>query len=157
MLYFIVVLIILFVIIKFMLQPKLIKSELEQDLWQKLSINFGITGFYWFPLNGENNSIAEYFAEDVFIKQNGLQYLSEILKTYSTQIYELSEVTDVTPINIEEFLEYQGNETIYCDENVNWVIYFSHENTVTIAGEDLLKRLKSSWLNWKEYSNPWNV
>lgn len=140
-----------------MFQAKPIKSELEQHLWKKLNINFGINGLYWFPLHGEKIENCEYFEADVFVKQMGMQHLLDVLKTYDTQIYELSEVTDVTPITIEEVPSYDSNEWLYCDENANWVIYFSHENTVTIAGKELLDELKSSWLNWKEYANPWEV
>jgi hypothetical protein len=36
---------------------------------------------------------------------------------------------------------------------MDWIIYFTHEETVTIGGEWLVETVKTKWKDWKNYIN----
>lgn len=56
---------------------------------------------------------------------------------------------------VEEIVGYGGCEVAYTDPDFNWIIYFSHEDTVTFAGSilpeirQILKDEKAHWNQWK--------
>jgi hypothetical protein len=44
---------------------------------------------------------------------------------------------------------YNGNEGYWCDETFEWIIYSSHESSITIGGW-LLPVVKNIWSHWEE-------
>jgi hypothetical protein len=52
-------------------------------------------------------------------------------------------------------IDLDSDETFYCNDNVDWLIYFSHEKTITIGGKTLLDKLKADWHDWDKYKDPW--
>jgi hypothetical protein len=44
---------------------------------------------------------------------------------------------------------YNGAEGFWCNNNFDWVIYASHESSITVGGW-LLAEIKNVWPNWKE-------
>jgi hypothetical protein len=46
---------------------------------------------------------------------------------------------------------YNLDEGFWFDESTDWLIYASHEGSVTIAGERLLPALQSVWRNWQDH------
>ncbi len=44
---------------------------------------------------------------------------------------------------------YDGEETFWLDHKLDWVVYASHENSITVGGW-LLAELQSSWTDWRD-------
>ena len=124
-----------------------------------LKTNFNYSGGYWYPLIGERApENCEYFDEDVFVKEYGLERLILLIKKMEcVEINEIAEDLKDRKIPVDDLYSYSGLEVIYCNDNVEWAIYFSHENTVTFLGTDFLQRLKNDWPSWERYKNPWKL
>jgi hypothetical protein len=41
-----------------------------------------------------------------------------------------------------------NNECFWFDKSMDWIIYLSHEQTITFGGEWLVIALKNKWTNW---------
>ena len=124
-----------------------------------LNNNFGISTDYWYPLTGgkaPNN--CEYFDVDVFITNYGLERLIQFIKNLGYSIInEIVESLEDKKIEVEDLDSYCGLETFYCNDNGDWAIYFSHENTVTFIVAEFLGKLKIDWPDWEYNKDPWNI
>lgn len=122
-----------------------------------LKANLSFEGFYWYPLHAEPKAqVIEYFEADVFISDFGIDSLIGILKNKGyTSIWEITEFNEDEQIAIEMLGSYGGIETLYCGDDAKWTVYFSHENTITLAGEMIVEAVKNAWVNWDLYKDPW--
>ncbi|HET9318710.1 MAG TPA: hypothetical protein VFO27_03005, partial [Bryobacteraceae bacterium] len=52
-----------------------------------------------------------------------------------------------------------GGEQYCTDKSVDWVVYASHESSITIAGEWLTRIFKEKWPEWsqKSYGGPYST
>lgn len=46
---------------------------------------------------------------------------------------------------------YYSKEGFWTSGNMDWIIYASHDGTITFGGEWLINELKSSWGDWKSH------
>ncbi|MDO7887333.1 hypothetical protein [Hymenobacter cheonanensis] len=136
-------------------EPK--KQNKNLHIRALLKEHLSFDGFYWYPLHSEPKArITEYFEADTFERDFGINTLITILKNKGyTSVWEITELGEDEKISLEMLGSYGGIETIYCDEDAKWAIYFSHENTVTLAGEMIVEAVKSVWVNWGLYKDPW--
>jgi hypothetical protein len=54
-------------------------------------------------------------------------------------------------------VEFNNLEKFYFNESCDWVIYISHENTISFGGEHLIRMLIEKWGNWFKYLNEWDT
>jgi hypothetical protein len=47
---------------------------------------------------------------------------------------------------------YDGAEGFWTDASYSWLIYASHESSITVAGADLLPALKRELPSWREHA-----
>ena len=110
---------------------------------------------YWFPLMGdEPKEISEKFFIMFDYIEPYMKQVEAIIGLPQTHIYSYGESV-FRPLNcIEtvEIIEYGGCETIYTDKDFTWAIYFSHENTVAVAGS-IVPMVKELLSNEKEHWN----
>lgn len=89
---------------------------------------------YWYPLNGK------FDADKLFIApkwiDSHLDEIRHLLGIPQNHIYEYGEAWyDCTHCAEVDALENtSGCEVAYCAKDFSWIIYYSHENTVTFAG-----------------------
>ncbi|MBP1961185.1 hypothetical protein [Paenibacillus aceris] len=72
----------------------------------------------------------------------------------SENIYEIREWSNLGHQVKFEFFEpnYDGDgEGFWFTDEMNWIIYCSHENSITFGGELLIRRIKENWSEWNEY------
>ena len=129
--------------------------HLNHEVRKLLSDKSKSTNIY-FPMRGDKKPInLEYFNTDEFQKEFGTQKFILILKELGeTKINEIKESCNDEKIHVDE-IDFDNDEAIYCNDNLDWLIYFSHENSITIFGNDLVKKLKSNWPTWDKFSDPW--
>ncbi len=135
---------------------KLLPDRFIDETTRKLLLEkFGASG-YWYPLLGDTKpDNMEYFEIDTFKTNFGDKKLFDLVKQIGeNKINEINESTDDTKINVDE-IEITNSETYYCNDNVDWVIYCSHENTISIGGKILLDTLKKEWKDWKKFADTW--
>jgi hypothetical protein len=109
--------------------------------------------YYWEPLaNTQNRNPSVYFDDDLFNSGEILK-LIEIIKSLSgyrifkTTEEKLSYEVDTSTLN------FHWLESAYSDSQADWIIYISHEATITFSGERLLAEISSSFSDVIKYTN----
>ena len=123
---------------------------------EMLRNNLGFEHFYWYPLHDPKPLNSEYFEEDAFLEEFGVEKLIALITQLGfDRLNVITETDEDEKINATQLEEYSGIEKIYFDEKAEWAIYFSHENTVTFVGSIIADSLKANWSNWENFSSPW--
>lgn len=136
----------------YLVSMKDMENTIRKDLYNK----FGIGDYYYYPLNGDKPADCEYFDSIDFLKFFGIERLSSlILSLGDAEIYEAQETLSIKKVHAEAIHDYEGLELIYCNQSIDWAIYFSHENTITIVGKALPNKIKEAWADWERFSHPW--
>lgn len=129
-------------------------------LWARLQERWGPRhGDYWYPLDGEDPPEhvlalqAAWFEHAVpstllqeLLQQHGVGHIWE-LREFGPE-YEL----DLALLN--PF--YNGAEGYWTADDMAWLLYASHESSITVAGAWLVTALKNVWPDWQEhmYTDP---
>jgi hypothetical protein len=104
---------------------------------------------WMFPLSGDKPVDAECFEDEIFFKECGLQKLIKAIKNLDNfEIEKIAELCEDSRINTDDLRPYEPfkvGEVIYCNDKVEWAVYFSHENSVTIFGVKLINSIKKEW------------
>lgn len=125
-------------------------------LWTELKNRWGVEG-YWYPLDrapdAEPPPHAQAFNADPFFDAELQQQLREALAELGvSRVWELRELDTDTNKEIDlALLEplYTGAEGYWTDDSLDWLVYASHESSVTVAGEELLPELQRRWPVWR--------
>lgn len=134
---------------KFNMEINLSGGE-KQRILAELKNRFKYDGGYWIPLC--NITIDKEYA--VVSDEIALKLADKIeayLKTQSDSFYLTGEVGYLVPHKIwlqkvdDIDLNYGPVEFVYFDDSFDWLIYISHENTVTFCGERLVKFIKENF------------
>ena len=121
-------------------------------IWQKLRHRWQITGWYWHPLIKCELSNITAFNVDAFeaffpsislvkmLSSRGITRIWE-LREYGVEYYQ-----DVLLFNPT----YNGNEGYWTSECLDWIVYASHEASITVGGW-LLDNIKAQWSDWEQH------
>ena len=136
-----------------------LSDEESQRLWSLLKSQWGVDGF-WYPLDRSGHDTpppdAVAFQAAPFWDNKLVEALQGIFRAAGlVRVYELRE--DAQSADREVDLEllrpwYNLNEGFWLDDTGDWVIYASHDGSVTVAGARLLPALKQVWRNWAEFT-----
>lgn len=130
------------------------------EAFDNLRARWGITGFYWYPLDREEAADppphtvafdAAPFGEEEDAPELLRLVLDELGVTRALQLSEPPEPDREIALEWVEF-DYRGSETIVTDGSFDWVVYASHEDSVAVAGERLLSGLQVAWPSWDEWT-----
>lgn len=124
----------------------------SERIWARLKRMWGIEpGEYWYPLapmEPPPHTIAvveTWYAWEVPLETTrsilASRRVHRILQTGFRGDYEL---------DLSYFIP-RGYETFFTSEKMNWVMYTSHEGSLTIGGEWLVNLVKAAWPNWKQH------
>jgi len=120
--------------------PDTVILELNHK-WQ-VDIPFG-----WIPIIGDIQiPNTKIYRADAF--EDKLDEMIMILRRQfnCNELYEIEEGGTVKYLEIEKCtFSYTGLEHLYTDLNYEIVIYYSHENSITFGGKDLIKELYKIW------------
>jgi hypothetical protein len=109
------------------------KEAVDQQLLERWNYD----GNYWDPVDPKSPAEVLYLPKEAVTKEDYQSIIRFIDGHAAAYLLEVTEEGVITEIAIEEF-DLNGDETAYCDEYYEWIIYGSHENTITFAGEPLL-------------------
>lgn len=138
----------------------------SKRLWTQLKIVWDIGEGYWFPLReGPIPPNVMAFHVEYYEKMNGLGLIREALvRRGISRVFELNELGPDEPDNEIELSilkpAYLWGGDQYCtDASADWVVYASHESSVTIAGEWLTRVFKEKWPEWaqRSYGGPFST
>ncbi len=145
---------------------RVITQAESDDYWNRLKLAWDISKDYWFPLRTDStpaNMMA--FHVDYIAEMDGLSLLHKALEMRGiSRVFQLHEFGRFEPeYEIElSVLEpaYRGGGEQYCtSEAVDWVVYASHESSITIAGDWLTEIFREKWPEWAErtYKGPYST
>ena len=109
------------------------KEEVDQQLLERWNYD----GNYWDPIDPKSPTEVLYLPKAAITKKD-YQAMIRFIDGYAGgYLLEVTEEGVVTEITTESF-DPDAYETAYCDKHEEWIIYGSHEGTITFAGEPLL-------------------
>jgi len=127
------------------------------DIWRHIEQCWGITAkMHWYPLNNVSpppHVIAlqeDWFAfalpPDVLrniLMQHGIRRVWELREDGSLPQYEM---------DVAFLVSWDGGaEHVWTSEGMDWMIYTSHESSITLGGQWLLDSVKQIWPQWKDH------
>jgi hypothetical protein len=142
-------------------------DDLEsRRLWDQLKRMWGIGGGHWFPLKEgpvPPNVIA--FHDDFFREIDGVTLLHNALKAQGIgRVFQLHEFGPPAPeyeIGLPIFVPTYGSggEQYSTSELSGWVVYASHESSVTIGGDWLTRDIEEKLPDWSQhtYKGPYST
>ena len=123
----------------------------SEGLWEKLRNRWNLPKGYWFPLSENRPARVEAFQDHYFEAEFSFESVRNILREKNVEhVFELREHGPEYEMELSVFeLFYNGAEGFWCDKTFEWVIYVSHEGSITVGGWPL-ERIKERWSNWHE-------
>lgn len=124
------------------------------EILGRLKDEWGVGRWYWYPLTDSKRGDVLAVQDKYFYEELGVERLRSILAGRGlTKVWELREVESEPEYEIElSAFEpyYSGAEGYWCYERMDWVIYASHESSITLGGSWLVEEVKKVWKNWRE-------
>ena len=126
-----------------------LQTEQEHALWQRLSSVWGIdTGaHYWFPLAEIGRTDVEAYQATYLLRALlplGLQAI--LRKRGVTTVLEFREGGGAWQVPLEDFdPSYDGEEGFWATSDMDWILYASHEASITIGGNWLIGEVRRAW------------
>lgn len=129
---------------------RVLSDKESQTVQDNLQLKWNIPEHYWYPLSLEKPEDVEAFQDAYFEKEVGAGKLQDILKAHGVErIWEIREDKNDYEFELSVFEPYyNGAEAFWCDNKFDWIIYASHESSITIGGW-LLAEIKEVWANWE--------
>jgi hypothetical protein len=137
----------------------LIASE-SSELWSALERHWGVKLGRWYPLDRERAAAAPEHTvvfsdaafDDAEIRQTLRDALAQIGAPRVLELREYDEDTENKEIELSLLLPYcvSGGEGFWLDRSFAWLIYASHEESVTVGGRELLMALQAAWPAWRD-------
>lgn len=132
------------------------RDALVKSLITKWDVKIDGIWSYWYPLKEcRRNDVIAFISLDYDTDEEKEQIIKNyILSVGDNEIYEMNEFGLATyVISTESLYPFYPNrgegETIWFSEHMKWIIYVSHDNTITFGGRALIKHIKDNWRNWK--------
>lgn len=126
-----------------------ITKQESNELWDQLESRWQVTGGYWYPAEllvsfPEDVAIidAEVFETEVpretlrtILAERGIERVFTLFEFAGEHEYEI-DIALLEPC-------YGSSGELYCTSSaMDWLIYASHENTITLAGAWLLESIR---------------
>lgn len=121
---------------------------------QQLLERWHYDGGYWAPLTANIPSNTLFVAQAALTAADRSAIRDYICKHAAPHLLEITEDYADAEITCNE-LDTDCYETVYCDENYNWLLYGSHESTLTFAGDALLVFVRQLFAGREQLLNQW--
>lgn len=109
----------------------------------------------WYPLQGKPDEGMLFLHAEIL--EPYMDRLLKLLGLPENHVYEYGESCFVGEhcAEVEDLYGYGGNEAAYLPKDLSWIIYFSHEGTVTFAGT-IVPAVRELLIDEKDHWNRWN-
>jgi len=137
-------------------RKKLGKYESDK-IRKKLREHWSYNG-RWYPLAEKPGNDVLYVMEKYIIPFE--REIVEIIRTISQKrYYTLDECGDDYKHSISNFTipwyMYNGSEILCCDDTLGWIVYVSHEDTISFGGDELITQVKELLHGYESKFNVW--
>jgi len=122
------------------------------DVLAKVRERWRIDDGYWYPLSGERPDTVEAFQDTCFARGVPLTALRGMLRGRGIErVWELREYDEEYELATEWFEPvYNGAEGYWTSESLDWIVYASHESSVSVGGW-MLDEVKNLWPEWRNH------
>ncbi|MCE9534118.1 MAG: hypothetical protein K8T89_23815 [Planctomycetes bacterium] len=129
---------------------RVLTDEESKSIWPRFRTQWQIGDGYWYPLADCTLPDVVAFNASAFEVEMPVARLQSILTAHGiSRVWELREFGPEYEQDILLFEPfYNGAEGYWSSAELDWLIYASHESSVTVAGW-LLHELKMAWPSWK--------
>lgn len=130
---------------------RVLKTSESRQVWMRLKTAWGIQNGYWYPLADCSVDSVNAFQDKYLREEVGPDRLRTLLAERGiTKVWELREYGVEYEMELAAFDPYyNGVEGYWCSDDMDWIIYASHESSITIGGW-LLGEVKQVWPNCEE-------
>lgn len=126
-------------------------KDIEQ-IYEDLRVKFDMQGNYFYPLSETNYKHTLVYDEDTFNEEDksanypNLITLIDLLKNLNINNIICNSIYDegLHKTTVSEIWLGVG-DVYYFDKKLDWVIYVSHEGTITFAGEILVNKVLNTF------------
>jgi hypothetical protein len=136
---------------------RLLGPDEERRIWARLDERWATKGtFYWYPLNAAEPLApalalqAEWFHLAVpaarlhqLLEDRGVRRVWEITEGFFSPAYEMNAIL-IDPVH-------RGDERYWTAGEMDWLLYASHESSITVAGDWFVAAIKALWPGWKNH------
>ncbi|MCL2695310.1 MAG: hypothetical protein FWE69_03180 [Clostridiales bacterium] len=135
---------------------KLGKNESEK-IRKKLAEKWNYDGS-WYPIGGNPHEEALYLMEKYITPFE--KEINDIIRSISlSRYYTIDEFGDDYKRSVADFTipsyKYVGSETLCCDDTFDWIIYVSHESTISFGGDRLISQIKGLLKDYESRFDVW--
>lgn len=121
---------------------------------KQLLKHWNFNGDYWNPLDKKSPKETVFLMKDNLTNDDYNKIIDYLISNSNNRIYEIAE--DRIDYEIEfDSLDIDLYETIITDKTFEWVIYGSHEGTITFGGIVLINFIKSLFADRQDKLNKW--
>ena len=126
----------------------------EAAVRAQLASTWGIERAYWYPLAKSIRPDVLAVQSPYFHRDVPSERLHAMLRDRGVvRAWELREHGPSYEIDLSEVEpRYSGAEGIWCATGFDWVLYASHESSITIGGAWLVEAMKQAWPAWERYA-----
>ncbi len=143
-------------------QRRTLRPDEVSVVWREISERWHIDRHYWYPLSEKEQSLhIEAFHVETFESEVGLGTLRTLLASHGvSKVLMINEGGDFPQPSHEIELSYfepvySGSEWYCTAKPFDWIIYVSHEESITVGGW-LLDEVRLKWPAWqaRTYKSP---
>ena len=130
---------------------KRLKTKETDFVYKQLNKYWNYNGGYWNPLK-EKYTLETIFVMEEYLSEKDKENIIDYLKKENKLFYTVDELD----YNCEtEDMYFGGSERVYTSKEFDWIIYFSHERTVTFGGQNLINFVRNLFSNKMDKINNW--
>lgn len=133
---------------------KQLESTKADSLKKHIEFIWDINQHYWYPLyKCKRNDVLAF--NDDYINKNEEKITDVrdiLLKLNYNSVYEMNEDRLIWLIDTNSLvptMSKYNDERFWFSEDMSWIIYVSHEGSITLGGEELLNQVKAKWDDWQ--------
>jgi hypothetical protein len=131
---------------------RVLSAEESKSLWSRLKARWQIPAGYWYPLAHCSLSEVVAFKAGAFAVAVPQEQVQEILS--SRGIDRIWELREYGPEYVEDSSQfdpsYNGAEGYWSSGDLDWIVYASHEGSITVGGW-LLQLVQELWPSWQAF------
>ena len=133
-----------------------LRYDESRDLLAQLRERWSITGKWWVPFEKYNLAYETMVLDSQAVREQlGYTVLRQIVGAGgSGHVYELWEHAREPNRELELALWEPASlwsERYWCSDDLNWLIYTTHDNSTTLAGDWMLQQIKATWPEWEAH------
>ncbi|MFZ0063839.1 MAG: hypothetical protein WAL47_17535 [Pyrinomonadaceae bacterium] len=129
---------------------RVLPHEEAEQVWDSVERSWGLTRRqYWYPLAETERADVEAFQAPYLQRALTAERLGTILAERGvTRVWELREYGPEYELDASAFEpHYNGAERFWTSPALDWIVYASHETSITVGGW-VLDEVKRAWPEW---------